>query len=634
MSTAVTCPAPLPHQTRDHLGCLILLPLGVLILVQVLVAKVTGGYDMASLADPDAYMRLVRVQALEGGASWFDSREARIGPATGGHVQHWTRPLDLLLWLGARLLAPASGFESALLLTGQLISPVMLGLAILALNWASAPLLARQERFLACLLLLLQPAVLGYGGLGRADHHSILLLLFLIALGLVVRALDSQPCAPLKAARLAGLVAGIALWISTESLLFIAIFMITLGLPWLAGERRLASVSYDFALATASSAGLALLIERGGHNLLAAEPDRISLVHVVLFAMITVFWWSARHVPEAARAERWPVRLLASLGGTLLVAILMMALFPDLRHGILGRVDPVYQELRLSRILEIQPPVRLEWLRSGEIGAFLNRLLFWSGLALIAVPFLITRMIKGDAVERRRWLPVALGLGLTLPLTFHQVRWGIYAESLLVVPYAAAVGQLLQGLTRRTSGIRLVLVRPPAVALSLLWTLGAAGLLPGPAPVETASGACPVRDLAPLLNRLSTQPRTIMAIADIGPELLYRTHHAVLSIPNHRPQPGFAATAETFASRDPTHARALMREHGADWILICGSASEAGFVRAAAHHQAPTLYDQLLGGDLPPWLRPVRVPGRSTSDVRLLEHVPPGAATGSRGSGA
>ena len=31
-------------------------------------------------------------------------------------------------------------------------------------------------------------------------------------------------------------------------------------------------------------------------------------------------------------------------------------------------------------------------------------------------------------------------------------------------------------------------------------------------------------------------------MADYGPEILYRTGLGVLSIPNHRPQPGFAAT--------------------------------------------------------------------------------------------
>ena len=96
---------------RAPLGWLILLPLGCLVLAQTLLAwtGVTPVFDGA-LADPDAYMRLNRVLALHDGGDWFDPRDLRVNPPEG-HVQHWTRPLDALLFAGAWLLEPLLGFR-------------------------------------------------------------------------------------------------------------------------------------------------------------------------------------------------------------------------------------------------------------------------------------------------------------------------------------------------------------------------------------------------------------------------------------------------------------------------------------------------------------------------------------------
>src|SRR5919106_6803343 len=66
---------------RSPLGWLILLPLGCLVLGQLLLVT-TGIVPVLDglLVDPDGYMRLNRVLALHDGGSWFDSRYGRINP--------------------------------------------------------------------------------------------------------------------------------------------------------------------------------------------------------------------------------------------------------------------------------------------------------------------------------------------------------------------------------------------------------------------------------------------------------------------------------------------------------------------------------------------------------------------------
>lgn len=131
---------------RSPLGRLILLPLGILVLGQI-VLVLTGVIPVLDgiLVDPDGYMRLNRVLQLHDGGAWFDSRDWRINPPEG-HVQHWTRPLDAVLLAGAWLLEPLLGFRQGLHLWGVLFSPVCLGLSLLALAWATEPVLDRHAR--------------------------------------------------------------------------------------------------------------------------------------------------------------------------------------------------------------------------------------------------------------------------------------------------------------------------------------------------------------------------------------------------------------------------------------------------------------------------------------------------------
>jgi hypothetical protein len=213
---------------------------------------------------------------------------------------------------------------------------------------------------------------------------------------------------------------------------------------------------------------------------------------------------------------------------------------------------------------------------------------------------------------------VALALLVFVPLALYQVRWGSYAQAFLVWPYAAAIAWLLSRLTRGAEGIRPVL-RPLVILAALLWPMLLAQALPRQE-IETAPRACPLDRLAAVLNRGDPAPRTLLALADYGSELLYRTPHRVLSIPNHRPQPGFAATYRILTATDEPAALAELTRFGVDWILLCPSAAERSLL-AVPGQARPTLYQRLVDGDAPPWLRPLRLEGDLAADARLFEVV-------------
>ena len=258
-------------------------------LIQVLLA-LTGIVPVldGSLADSDAYMRLTRVLHLHDGGAWFDPREPRINPPEG-HVQHWTRPLDALLLAGAWLLEPLLGFDRALHLWGVLISPVLLG----ARARARSPGPPRRRsiatrRLLACLVLLTQPTVLAYTSVGRPDHHSLLLLLAVVLIGLTAR-LAATP-RDRRAALLAGAIAGARHLDQPRGDDLHrrqprhARAVLAAGTP--AWRAPTATICWPRPRSLAGG----LLLERAPAELLALESDRLSIVHVLLFALIAAFW--------------------------------------------------------------------------------------------------------------------------------------------------------------------------------------------------------------------------------------------------------------------------------------------------------------------------------------------------------
>jgi hypothetical protein len=387
--------------------------------------------------------------------------------------------------------------------------------------------------------------------------------------------------------------------------------------------------------------GVALGLERGP-DWLTLENDRLSLVHVTLFGLLAAFWTvvgagtpgprledratatATRYPKPFSKPQRPPHsgagaivgRLATSVVGVAAIIGLMALLFPDLRQGPLGPVDPLYARVRLDHIVEVQPLMRSDWLAAGQQAQALERVIKVLGIALFALPCLVVLLVRGPVPSRKFWLTVALALSVFLPLTFYQVRWATYLEALLIWPYAAFVAWLLARVSTAT-GRAAVWCRPPLLVAALLWPLLASAGLSHPE-VVTAGRACPLDRLAPVLNHAAGEPRTILAYADYGAELLYRTRHRVLSIPNHRLQPGFTATWQALTATAEEPARRTLEGFGVDWILLCPSPVERA-IFAPDPPSAPTFYQRLVAGDLPGWLRPVPLEGDLADAARLFE---------------
>jgi len=154
------------------------------------------------LWDSDAYMRLVRLEALLDGGEWWQQAVARSN-APLGETLHWARPLDLLLLLGALPLAPWLGLKPALFAWGATLSP-LLGIACLSLTaWQARRWLPGAAQPPLLILFGLQPALAATFSVGRPDHHALLLLALAAGLA-VLQGLALRPCRRAGAGRGAG----------------------------------------------------------------------------------------------------------------------------------------------------------------------------------------------------------------------------------------------------------------------------------------------------------------------------------------------------------------------------------------------------------------------------------------------
>ena len=200
-------------------------------------------------------------------------------------------------------------------------------------------------------------------------------------------------------------------------------------------------------------------------------------------------------------------------------------------------------------------------------------------------------------------------------------------EAFLVWPYAAGIGWLLRRFTRaaRPRRRRAAAAADPGRAV----LAAAAARRRCPSRRSRAPGA-PARSIAwprcsigraGAADRSSPTPTT-------APELLYRTPHSVLSIPNHRPQPGFARDL-AHPDRDRRGRRAgRARPASASTGSCCARARPNGRCSPCRRRARPTLYQRLADGQAPSWLRPLPLEGDLAAEARLFEVIRPSDADG------
>ncbi|GAB4392459.1 MAG: hypothetical protein Tsb0032_08140 [Kiloniellaceae bacterium] len=569
----------------------------------------------AGLVGPDSYMRMLRVSELFHSWDWFDSTIDRAN-APYGDTLHWTRPFDLLIIALALPASLAVGPDQALYLAGIVVSPLLQLATALALIWALRPLIRPEVWFLPVIALFLQPGALAYSILGRADHHTLLLLLFVILAGFVVRALrnplDARP------ALFGGATAGLGVWLSVEFLLPTGLCLAALGVPWLTGERERAAQNKWFSFGFSAVLLVALFAERPLESLLEPSYDSVSAVQLLIAACILLFWRAAEAYERTRdQGSRWPGRCLLSVIGLGALILLVDAVYPLFFAGPMGEVDPRIRSIWLDHVTEMGPVLPQDRVSLGKF-------VFYLGAGLIVIPALL-RVLVAEYGTARFWplfFTAFAGAGLWAVATLH-VRFSGYAELAFILGFAVVLDRFLRWSARIGSDLLRGVLRGGFLTAMLLGPIIVGSTLMSEenqarSRAAAANPGCDLRGVSDYLNsdpRWSAAPQTILTFLDIGPELLYRTPHEVIATPYHRNGDGIYDSHRIMTSRDDGEARRLMARRGIDLVLLCQLPAERAFFSDGEGDN--TLYRRLDAGDPPTWLTPVPLPPELQARAKL-----------------
>jgi len=536
------------------------------------------GQDSVQFADGDSFLRLLRVENLLATGDWHDVTIADAN-APFGFDLHWSRPFDLMLLLLALPLAPIMGWHEAIQAAGVWISPVLHIATALAMLWALPPLIGRAGACVAAGLTATQISFLSFAVVGRADHHMVFPIVLMLALGFMIRAFDTGERA--QAGR-AGMTVAFGVWIGPEFMLLMTIFIAVCGVRWLFRSPAALIVNKGFATGLAVGLAVALLLERGG-RVLAIEYDRLSLFHVACGAMVLMFWAVVEGI--SARQPQLSVlrRIIAAAIGTIGIAMVIVLVFPGALGYPFADVDPAF--------LRIQAAI------SDYAAATSPRsLLLYLGPVFFALPWACYRALGQD--QRWSWFLVLVLLLVFGGFTLGWLRWSLYAVTFSIIVLADLLVILDHRLNARFTSPRRVLIKLPLI-IGLIFGTQAMALA---VPSDKDTGAqisCPVDALSQWLEKTypSGAPKTIVAAANFGPELLYKTRHHVLATLSHRNTDGILDGYRMMISADIDAVRAMIELRQIDLIVICPNSGAESYIRRDLMDGA--LQTRLLEGDLP-----------------------------------
>lgn len=583
-----------------------------LLLMVAYVTNVGPWTRQRGLHDSDCYVHLLRAEDLWTTGEWFDSVVERANAPFGDEL-HWTRPFDLLLLAGA---APASrfvGIRSALFWWGAIVSPVLLFCTLLALRWAVKPLLSREAISLATLFCVAQLGLFIAFLPGRPDHHSLLVLLFVLLVGFVLRLLKRPFDLPLCYG--AGAIAALSMWVSVESIVAVTVSLAALTYAWAARGGEALRKLLHYSIALSSSTAVALLIERPPGTYGVMELDRLSVAYVSVFSLLTLLLTGIAVLDRSTGMFKRTISRFAGIvvsAGVL--ALVVWLSFPEFYQSPLADVDPEVGTVYIERVAEMRP------LFAGTASLTMSVPLI--GAAVFTIPFAFLAGIGGR--DKIAWRYIGFLALLFLVLSVHQQRWIGYSQVAITVALAEMLTGRLPWLDRKLRAVPRRLVRT-LFLVGCWYALAFSGVL-----AATIAGVAETTDgdvsLTPICRHLEHakqwQGRQLRIVTHTfwGGELLYRTRHEVVGTPYHRNTAGILDTHRILTAATDAEALAIVRERGIDTILLYPGTRDARFY--CEGREASTFYQRLCEDPAPPWCRAVELP-QELSPALFFEVLPP-----------
>jgi hypothetical protein len=582
-------------------------------------ARQAGLFASGGLLDTDAYMRLIRIQELWQSGDWYQTLTSSLG-APGKLSLHWTRPLDLLILLPALVLHLfGMAIDRAIYWVGFWISPFLHLIAAVVAARAAKLLWPQHNAWrLAALMVLFNGAALTYCMAGRPDHHSLGLLLTLLAASATMKALlergNPQPIIA------AGAWAGAGIWVSPEALIVVGATVVSLGLMWLIRPedgKFWARLGRRFSLAMAATLFAAVLIEQPPGHWLTAEYDKVSILHLALALVAALDFAIAEKISWSGLP-----RIAAMVVVALLSAVALAVVFPGFYLGPLGNISNKEAMVFLDDIMEMSPIWPINRTTTDQFFGMI-------GNALIALPVIAFGL-------RAWWRDERFGAIVFLSVSYLVTLFGALEHqrlALFLSGFGALLGCGVFGFICRLAENRMSATRLTARLFGSFLVVFGGQLWLLAMPDEAASKAAlqaTTCNPAPVASWLKTVHPGVTAAPPIGadrqtpiiltesinytPELAYFTDYRFIGGPYHRGVQDVADMYEAMLATDDAAARDVVDRRQVAYLLICTIQ-----VPKVIGESAPnSLYHRLLRGETPAWLRPLEMSAEASREFRLF----------------
>ncbi len=539
---------------------------------------------------PDDSLRLVQVRDLINGQSWFDTAQYRIDSANDGVAMHWSRLVDLPLVLVIFALSPLLGVAVAETVAVVSVPLITMGIAMMLAARIAWRLMGQENANFTYLVFAFSIPVVFQLGPMRIDHHGWQIVCILAAVnGLMARS-----------ERFGAFIIGtsVAFWlsISIEGLPLAAAFFAILAWRWMRDRKE--RVWLETAIQSLAGTSFVLFLLTKGFGDLRIYCDAIGPAHLALFG------WGAIVLSVLSRIEPIPRSLLLggfALAGGGAVGIMLFSAPQCVTGGGFAELDPLVAKYWHAKVQEGLPI----WHQTFQIA------LQFAVTPLIGLFATINLMQQSRDWLRRFWTDYALLLCAAFLISLFVARAGAVACVLAAPPVAWQIREWLRKIRlmdrpayRVSAMVGVACALLPVLPLAVFTSAEkahASMLGNKPEPKKRTKSECKINETAALLNAI---PATeLYAALDIGPRILFDTHHSVIATGHHRGNDGMKFIIET-AMVSPEEAEQRLRARGTTHVVFCTDLGEPKLYRKAS---PDGFVARLIGDDAPDWLEPLEL---------------------------
>jgi len=568
-----------------------------------------------TLRDFDGYWHQVRANDLYNFGNTYHTILSRSN-APYGESLHWTSSFDLMLYIGAYIGSFFVGFNVALLWWSIVINPILHVLTFLVLFWGLRDYIGDLRASIFGFLLPFQLVLFGIFDIGVPDHHGVQIFLFSLFIALIFKSIISEDW---KTFLFCGAVGGISIWFGLESITILIIAISFFGLEWIIEGKTYQIKCLLFSFALFLTTGLTYFLDIQNDNLLKIVYDRISIVHIFLFFLITFFWAIIAFISRWDNViEKKYQRMIAATIGAVICVLLMHQLFPHFFKNPLSEVNPTVKLIYLNQTDEFTG------LFSGMRTHVIFSYVYWA-MTLPGVPLSIALAFRNHCKKRKVWLFIMVINIVYIIFSAFIFRMSIYAILCALIPISYAVAHLYILIENNFHGSYGRIIRTIFILICCFSFFVPVMLFKPDLSGYLLQDKNFLYQTCQYLNDDSyfkMEPKRILTSIYLGPLLLYKTKHEVIGTPGHRNVSGILDTYHVMNAQSENDAHMIILRRDIQVIIIGRPEYGIGdYFIDNSKKSGDIFHHQLWKGKIPSWLQPYSVPKSFEGKIKIFRVI-------------